>query len=544
MPMHLRVQRGANAGAVFPLRPGPNTIGRSGENAIVLPDDKVSSRHARVDVDSTVCTVVDLGSTNGTLANGVVLDQPVQLQAGDLIHMGNTELVYDEGAVATEHATTNIRIVVDNDDTWPQLPVAWSPDETTQILPATAHGLEAGELRRLYGILSALYRVTGAVSRSTTLDELLANVLDVVFDIVPADHGSVLLVGGDGAELQPVVGRRRDAREQMIRVSETIVRVVTQGARGVLTRDAASDERFRRCDSIQRFGIHSALCVPIRTPRRLFGVIYLDTRSVTRQFTERDLELLTTVGSELGLAVENFRLIQANVEAERLAAIGQAVAGLSHYIRNILQGMEASRFLIPSAIEENDKAGFVEAWEAFDRNIQLISELVLNMLSYSKKAGPSYEPCDPNSVARQVADLVTRRAAERGDSLELRLDEAMPTLLLDRGAVHCALLNLLTNAIDATAQGTICIATRWVPESGRVEIAVNDTGPGVPPELHGRIFDAFFTTKGSKGTGLGLAVSKKVIEELSGRITVASAPGHGATFTLAVPAEPASGRGG
>jgi len=536
MPMYLRVQRGANAGAVFPLRPGAHTIGRSAENRIVLPDDKVSAAHARIDVDSTSCMLTDLDSTNGTAVNDAAVRRPTRLRAGDVVQIGNATLVYGEGEIGDEPPTTGVHVVVD--DAHPQRPIAWSPEETTQLLPPTAQGIEAGELRRLYGILSALYRVTSVVSRSTTLAELLAHVLDVVFDIVPADHGSVVAVGSRGGPLQPVVGRCRTARDQTIRVSETIVRDVARSRRGVLTRDATADERFRGGHSVQLYGIRSALCVPIRTPRQFFGVLYLDTRSVERELTERDLELLNAVGSEVGLAVENFQLYQEKLEAERLAAIGQAVAGLSHYIRNILQSMEAARFLIPTAIEEDDPAELAESWAALDRNIELISELALNMLSYSKEAEPRCEPCEPNAIAAEAVDMVAPRAEEAGTTVDFRPDEAMPPARLDRGAVRRALLNLVTNAVDAAGQGTVRVATRWEPAARRVEFRVVDDGPGIPPELHETIFEAFFTTKGSSGTGLGLAVSRKLIEDLGGRIHVHSAPGQGATFVISLPLEP------
>ncbi len=538
MAMHLRVRRGAGAGAVFELRPGPNSIGRSRDNAIALADDKVSATHALIDVVGDGAMLADLGSTNGTLLNEAPLTAPARLHPGDTIQVGNTTLVFDGGEkLADEQPTTSLRVVLDADGAMAPQPIAWSPEATTQLLPPTAQGVTAAELPRLYGILSALYRVTSAVGRSTSLEGLLTNVLDVVFDILPADHGSVLLVGPDGKSLQPVAGRGRKSHEQTIRVSETIVRDVVGTSRGVLSRDAVEDERLRRVASIHLYGVRSAMCVPIRSPRQTFGVLYLDTHSVERRFTERDLELLTAVGSDLGLAVENFKLIQKNLETERLAAIGQAVAGLSHYIKNLLQSMEAARYLIPAAIEDKDYEGLRESWAALDRSIQLISELALNMLSYSKRAGPQREPCDPNAVAREVADLVAQRARERGAAVELALDAAVPTALLDKGALHCALLNLLTNAIDA-ARGSVHLATRWAPAAQRIELAVSDDGPGIPPELHEKIFEAFYTTKGSGGTGLGLAVSKKLIEELGGRISVNSAPGQGATFTISLPAEP------
>jgi len=538
MPMHLRVQRGPNAGALFALRPGANTIGRSGTSTIALSDDKVSTTHAQIEVDAAGCALCDLDSTNGTFLNDKPLGEPARLHPGDRIQIGNSELLYDEGEMVAERPGGRIRVVVEEDESRPQVAVAWSPEETTQILPPPERDLGASELRHLYAVLAALYRVTSLVSRSGSLDELLENVLGILFDIMPADRGSVLFADGAAKALSPRAARCRSAEDHTIEVSETIVREVTESGRGVLTRDAAADERFRTGDSIQLFGIRSALCAPIRTPRQLFGVIYLDTRSAYRQFTERDLELLTAIGAEVGLSVENFRLVQQNLEAERLAAIGHAVAGLSHYIKNIVQSMEAARFLIETAIRDDDKAALEEAWRALDRNTELIAELVLNMLSYSKKAESRYESASANAIAREVVETLTQRASEQGVSFELCLDEAMPRALLDTVGVRRALLNLLTNAIDATGQGTIRVATRWDPHRRRAQLSVRDQGPGIPPELHGSIFEAFFTTKGAQGTGLGLAVTKKLVEELGGRIEVESAPGQGATFTIALPVHP------
>jgi len=537
MPMHLRVQRGASAGAVFPLRPGSYVVGRSAASAIVLPDDKVSSHHARIDVDAAGCLLTDLDSTSGTLLNDAPLTGPARLRPGDAVQMGGTCLVYGEGEVAAERPTASIKIVMDDDETRPFLPVAWSPEDTTQILPPTVLGLEAEELRRLYALLSALYRVTGLVSRSTTLDELLRSILGVVFDVVPADRGSVLFLDSPDRPPQPRAGRCRDSHETRIEVSRTIVRDVIERGRGVLTRDATEDERFRGGASIQLQGIRSALCVPIRTPRQLFGVIYLDTRSLDHQFTERDLEVVAAIGSEVGLAVENFRLIQANLQTERLAAIGQAIAGLSHYIKNIVQSMEAARFLVRIAAEDKDWAALEEAWASFDRSTDLISELVLNMLSFTRRAEPQVALGDPNAVVRQVVDLVAPRAREHGTTVEVTFDDRMPTMLFDANAIHCSLLNLLTNAIDAAEKGTVRIATRWDPARRRYEVRVSDDGPGIPEEQRENIFQAFFTTKGSKGSGLGLAVTRKLVEELGGHIDVVSSIGQGATFTISLPAK-------
>jgi len=543
MPMHLRAARGQDVGALYALVRGPNGLGRSRANVIVLKDDKASAEHARIDVDAAGAIFTDLDSTNGSLLNDSPAVRPMRLRPGDAIQIGNTVLVYEEGESSTGKQTTRVQIVVEEDDTRSMMPVAWTPQGTTEMLPLISAELKGDELRELYGLLSTLYRVTALVSRCGTLDELLAGVLEVVFDILPAERGSVLFLDGPDDTLVPRAGHCRDDQDPTIRVSRTIVRDVVKSGRGVLTRDALEDARFRAGESIVLYGIRSAMCVPVGTGRKLFGVVYLDTSSPSQQFTARDLELLTAVGAEMALAIENFQLFERNLQAERLAAIGEAIAGLSHYIKNILQSLDAARYLVHAAVEEGDREGLAEAWDALDHNTGLISELVLNMLSYSRRAAPAYESCQPNLLATQLVEMVAARAKEQGVRFRIELDEAMPEASLDRGAVHRALLNLLTNAIDVSGEGRVTVATRWDSEGERVQFRITDSGPGIPEEDREAIFEAFYTTKGSRGTGLGLAVTRKLVEDMGGTVEVESAVGEGAAFIITLPIRPDAGEG-
>lgn len=542
MPMHVLAQSGPSAGGVFPLRPGDNAIGRGPGNQVVLDDDKVSALHAGIAVRDGQATLADLGSTNGTLLNGEPVGEGTRLRPRDVIQVGNTILVFDDGDLPTDTTKRKISVVFDAEEARPFLTVAWADERPTEAVPQDTHRLDPDELRRLYDILAALYRITGLVSRPTGLDSLLASILDVVFRLLPADSGSVLFVDRAGGDLVPRAARCSDPKFHTVEVSETICREAVATGRGLLTRDAIDDERFRAGESVQLFGIRSAMCVPIRTPRSLYGVLYLDTRSPDRSFSPRDLDLLSAVGAEVGLAVENHHLLEQAVQAERLAATGQAIAGLSHYIKNVLQNIEAARVLIDAAIQDDDKEGLTGSWGVLDQNIELISELVLNMLSYSRDPEPSYQPCHPNDIATEMAELLRPRAARRGVTIDLALDPDMPRALLDPAGIHRALLNLLNNAVDATRRGTVGLATRYDHEARRVRFAVTDEGPGIAPRQRGDIFQAFYTTKGVGGTGLGLAVTRKLIEQLGGRIDVESAPGRGAIFTIDLPLAPPDDR--
>jgi len=532
MALRLRVVRGPDLGSTYAIHSGENTIGRAEDNDLVLSDKKVSASHACVSLQGASCTIRDLGSTNGVFLGGVLLSGSAVLSPGAMIHLGNTTLVFEEDGSPTPVPGPLVELVPGG-EAEPEFPMAWSPEETTVVLPRSARGLEAEELRRLYGILSAVYRVTSVVSRAASIEELLGGVLEVVFDILPADRGSVLLV--EDGEPRPVAARSRQPLEEALRVSATVVRTVLASGRGLLVSEAADDERLRGGDSVVRYGIRSVLCAPVRTEREVFGVIYLDTRSPGRRFGERDLELLRAVGNDVGLAVENFRLRQEKVHAERLAAVGEAIAGISHYARNILQGVESARDLVPIALRERNLRELAELWQELDARLDLLADLVLNMLNYSRSGRLERITFCPNTATRQVVQLMVPRAQRHGGAIRLELDEDVQPIHLDKAAFQRALTNVVNNAIDAAPGGQVELATHW--EGRRFIVTVRDRGPGIHPALHEKVFEPFFSTKGARGTGLGLAVSRKLIEEMGGTIALESAPGLGATFIISLPVE-------
>jgi len=532
MSARLRVVRGPDTGAMYPLDEGENTIGRADDSDVRLNDEKVSARHARISFQDARWTICDLGSTNGTFLGAAPLAGPASLAPGAVIHLGNTSLVFEDDGSPAPMPGPLVELVPGG-EAEPEFPVAWSPEETTVVLPRSARGIEAEELRRLYGILSAVYRATSVVSRAGSIEELLGGVLEVVFDILPADRGSVLLV--EDGEPRPVAARSRQPLQEALRVSATVVRTVLASGRGLLVRDAADDERLRGGDSVVRYGIRSVLCAPLRTERQVFGVIYLDTRSPGRRFSERDLELLRAVGNEVGLAVENFRLRQEKVHAERLAAVGQAIAGISHYARNILQGLEGARDLVPIALRERNLRELAELWQELDARLDLLADLVLNMLNYSRTGRLERITFCPNTATRQVVELMALRAQRNGGVIRLELDQAVQPITMDKAAFQRALTNVVNNAIDAAPGAQVDVATRW--EGRRFSVTVRDRGPGIHPALHEKVFEPFFSTKGARGTGLGLAVSRKLIEEMGGTITLESAPGAGASFVISLPVE-------
>lgn len=257
--------------------------------------------------------------------------------------------------------------------------------------------------------------------------------------------------------------------------------------------------------------------------------------------------LLYEEGKEVGSVVfvqdlrEIQRLQKEKENAERMAAVGRTVAGLAHYIKNVLNGLKGGGYVINSALRQKDIPLVAKGWSMVERNIEQISHIAMDMLTYSTSRRPRYEPVDPNELATEVLDLVSERAKLAYVRLESELDPDPGTVPMDRTGMHRALLNLVSNAIDAcTLEGIMDgngrVHLRVDRPAGRgVRFTVSDNGTGIEQSTQQRLFSDFFTTKGYKGTGLGLPVTQKIVQEHGGRIDFETEPGRGSTFTILLP---------
>jgi PAS domain S-box-containing protein len=235
------------------------------------------------------------------------------------------------------------------------------------------------------------------------------------------------------------------------------------------------------------------------------------------------------------------------IQSERLAATGQTVAGLAHYIKNILNGLKGSAYVLNVALDKNDTDKIKSGWTMMERNLARTTDLVLDLLAYSKEREPEPENCFPNEIVEEVCSLIDQKARENGIEIERNLDPRIGEVYLDPKALHRSLLNLVSNAIDA------CIfdsapKKRWkvrvssaVDKDHRMRFEVADNGMGMDEKTKERLFSAFFSTKGERGTGLGLLVTDKIVRENGGSIEVESSPGRGATFRIHLPYQEARG---
>lgn len=558
----LFVIRGQDQGKRFELTSPVVSVGRDTTSTIRLRDTEVSRHHAelRHDVDAAEFSIVDLGSSNGTFINS----EPVQshvLQNGDRVQLGRTLMIFtmdDEPGV--NGRVTGVDIVAP----------AVSPSNSSQS--ANSFGVEShivqslpnddGSffmapitpeqspwLARARSNLQIMYRTALAVSHTMDIDQLLVRIMDLIFEWVEADRGCVMLVDQESNELIPKARRNRPGikSNDRIAISRTIIDYVMNHREGVLTSDAREDQRWDGAASIVTMGVREAIAVPMQGRYGIVGLIYIDTYTApgkllqggSQKFQEEHLKLMIAIAHQAALAVEDTSYYSAMVQAERLAAIGQTIAGLSHHIKNILQGIRGGSYLIEEGLNVNQPDVVRKGWRIVEKNQEKISRLVLDMLTFSKEREPEMVPWNLNRVVADVVELMQSRAEDNNVSLRVVADEQMPDLLLDPDGLHHALLNIVTNAIDACDKrpdGLIEVATDFDVAGDMVRITVTDNGRGIADSDLSKIFVLFESTKGNRGTGLGLSVSQKIVREMGGEIRVSSQEGVGSCFAIELPA--------
>jgi PAS domain S-box-containing protein len=229
-----------------------------------------------------------------------------------------------------------------------------------------------------------------------------------------------------------------------------------------------------------------------------------------------------------------------------LSVLGETIAGMSHTVKNILSGLEGGVYVVDSGLKAGRNDKVTMGWDMVKKNVEKVSDLVKDILYASKERKPEYEECDPAKVLAEVYDLYVEKASAKGVELVRDFEPELAVGFLDPRGLHSVVSNLLSNAIAACSASlqreTYHVILSGVVENGKVVIQVTDDGCGMPDEIKHNLFKKFFSTKGSKGTGLGLVVTKKIVEEHGGTIRVASRPGEGTTFSVEIPLRPAPSR--
>jgi signal transduction histidine kinase len=320
-----------------------------------------------------------------------------------------------------------------------------------------------------------------------------------------------------------------------------------------MTSNAKDDRRWNASASIEASGVCEAICVPMKGRYGVVGVLYIDTmvnatmqsetpnRSSQTQlhvFDEEHLKMMVTIGHQAALAIEDTHFYQTTIQTEKLAAVGQTIANLSHHVKNILQGLKGGGYMVHEGLKRNELEPIRAGWEICEKTHNRIESLVLDMLTMSKEREPKRESTNLLLLIQDALSIAQAPARDANVQLVWNPPADPQTACVDPEGIHRAVLNLILNAIDATSgrpDAKVSIVLLCTRDSTRIEI--EDNGVGIPQSQLQTIFSLFESTKGNRGTGLGLPVSQKIIREHGGDISVSSVVDQGTTFTIRLPLE-------
>jgi two-component system, NtrC family, sensor kinase len=598
--LYLAILQGPDKGRTFELPDTePQMLGRSSES-LPLTDNTVSRRHAELTPDNGVWYLRDLSSQNGSYVNGVRVPsgQRQELKAGDQVRVGMTLFSFGRieprqlervRVLRPDQVETNIErslasnedsviLALDADHRGGGGPGGTAAGLTTGLAAMGANSSQQGVSASALSSLRAMYRLTTVLSAVGDREALLTAVMDLLFAELRPERGCILLSepaisaerGGEPVKLGDLetaavrvvkAGRMfvPGPHDEPISVSRTILQHTLSRSEGVLASNAMSDERFRKGDSVQRLSIRSALCAPVRAGDRTIGAIYVDSSVSANTFNPDQLSFISAIGLQTGLALSHLSLLSQRLQTERLATMGQTVASLSHSIKNILQGLRGGADVVEMGLKKDDLKVARGGWPILKRNLDRIIGLTMNMLAYSRPRPPEMELAKMGALLEDCAGLLAEQCRLRGVALIVDADADMPPVAIDAGQIHQALMNLMANAVEAVEPrtGVVTVRASFAPETpastsrvatepainkvtnrGTVIIEVIDNGPGVPAEIERRIFEPFFTTKGARGTGLGLAVTRRIVQQHGGTIDLRTSAGKGTTFIVRIPFDP------
>jgi signal transduction histidine kinase len=442
------------------------------------------------------------------------------------------------GAVNTEFSTITIAICAAAVLLFPRV---------RQVTEGTLQGVL---LKRSGDYRTALFRFSREASRILDLSELVGRLNEALISALGVRGASVYLAEATGAcrlkgardfdrpgEAKiPSVLEPQDPIVDWIKdVQEPLVREELQLEGRPLARHVAA--------AMESIGAEVAL--PMVTPERFEGIVFLGAKRSGSMFTQEDIEILTILANQLAISMENARLYadlkrsrELIQRSDRLSAIGTMAAGLAHEIRNPLVSIRTFTQLLPERMyDEEFRSKFMTlTLSEVDRICALINEL----LAFARPAPTQLARLDLNDTLEGICMLLESQARNRGVQLRTKLRPGLRHFIADEDQVKQVVMNVVLNAIQACADGGSVDVTSYetlVDAKDYLTIEIGDTGKGIDRELLQHIFDPFFTTR-RDGTGLGLAIAHQIVTRHGGFIEVKSEVGRGTVFFINLPLDP------
>jgi two-component system NtrC family sensor kinase len=405
--------------------------------------------------------------------------------------------------------------------------------------------------------ISALNAIAATVSQSLNLEEILNSALEKVLEVMRIETGAIALVDEQNEELSITVHRGFPEAllpaADSLKLGQGLAGRVAQSGEPILVEDISEEAGLSMIElGMREEGFRSFACIPLGAKEKVLGVMDIASHDL-RQFSAQDMELLTSIGNQIGVAIDNARLFHDLNETYRdlatakahlfqsakLSAIGEFAAGIAHEIRNPLTTIIGDAQLLMADMKPDQPE--YESLKAIERSGRRASEVIGNLLSFSRQEEYELTPIDINGTIDSALSLIAYQIERSNITIVKDLATGLPLVPASTHHLEEAWINLLINARDAIPgkqRGEIRITSRLDGSGKAVQVLISDTGVGIPKENLDRVFQPFFTTKDvSKGTGLGLYITYKVIDRHNGFIQLDSEEGKGTTVNVTLPAE-------
>jgi signal transduction histidine kinase len=384
--------------------------------------------------------------------------------------------------------------------------------------------------------------------------DLVPRVLSALEDSRRVTHASMYIVDPDGSAYDLVghVGPRPEGRIDAVAHRAFLERLRRAGVVSieglerelVALRNKQGEEREALLLVMRVLELlNGSVVLAILGEEQLLGMLVLRDERLREAYSSEEIELFRGVAASMGVTLQNSQIYERMKERDRLAALGQMAAGLAHEIRNPLGSIKgAAQFLQPLEGSKNDSSTR-EFLDIIVEEVDRLNKIVSQFLDYARPYRGDPSPLDANDVVRKTINLIEKeRGGSRVEIITTLLD-GLPQVRADAQQLRQVFLNLTINALDAMPEGgklqvstSLRRSTRRGAAAAFLEIRFRDDGIGIPPADLRNLFIPFFTTK-EKGTGLGLPISQRIIENHGGTIEVRSQPGSGSTFTVLLPVE-------
>jgi signal transduction histidine kinase len=463
------------------------TLGRQSLCDVVLSDSMISRNHVRLELRDDTWWAEDLQTTHGTFYK----DQ----QLGRVVWEPGTPLRLADGAYT---------------------------------LTLVSQDQSSSELH-----LQAILETAQLLAEEVDLEDLLEQSLDKLLSISGTDRGFLMLLedGELAIRVQRNLGKELEGK---IQISLSSVHKVFETGDPIWILNVSDERHLMNQQSIHRLELKTILCLPLLLQGKRLGVVYLDSR---RPITEPpDRETFEAIVALCAIAIERTRLSEENLRTHVLATVGQVASSIVHDFKNGLFVLRGHADLLELSTEDQKiRHHCTKILQCVDR----LTHLSQDVLDFAKVREPNRETVDLNAFLHSILEPMVPRAAELG--VKLRAEGTTCLVKLDPSRFTRVMENVLTNALDATKDMEGEIQVAWGTVTGGIQVRVKDKGHGIPRKVLKRIFEPFFSYGKKKGTGLGMATVKKIVEEHGGTLEFISEEGIGTEVIITLPDHPITG---